>query len=116
MARERRKYPRVEIRWPITIMTSDGPRDGETKNIGAGGALIECEHPLPLHEKVCVILKIPDRDPVVVNTMVVRSNISQKYKQSTLPHLALYFMELTKGELQLLYSEVSKRSANTWPD
>jgi hypothetical protein len=116
MVRERRKYPRIEIRWPVTVMTSDGPRDGETKNIGAGGALIACRHPLALHEKVCAILKIPDHDPVVVNTMVVRSNISQKYKQSTLPDLALYFMELTKGEFQLLYSEVSKRSANTWPD
>ena len=116
MARERRKYTRAEISWPLTIMTSDGPREGETKNIGAGGALISCMYPLPLHEKVCVILKIPNRDPVVINTMVVRSNISQKYKQSTRPNLALYFIELTKQELQLLYSEISKLTKDTWPD
>ena len=110
MERERRKYPRVEIRWPVTVMTSDGPKDGETRNIGAGGALISCKHPLPLHEKVCAILKIPSGDPVIINTMVIRSNISGKYKQSTLPDLALYFLELTSKELQLLYSEISKRT------
>ncbi len=110
MTRERRKYPRVEIRWPLTLMTSEGAKEGETKNIGAGGALISCQYPLPLHEKICVILKIPNRDPVVVNTMVVRSNISWKYKQRTLPDLALYFLELTKDELQLLYAEISRQA------
>ena len=97
-------------------MTAQGPKGGETKNIGAGGALISCQYPLPLHEKICIILNIPNRDPVVINTMVVRSNISWKYKERTLPDLALYFIELTKDELQLLYAEVSKQTKNTGPD
>ena len=116
MDKEKRKYPPVEITWPLTVMTSAGPKAGKTKNIGAGGALIACEYPLSLHEKVCVILRIPDRDPVVINTMVVRSNISQQYKQNTRPDLALYFIELTKEELQLLYSEVARLTQDTWPD
>jgi hypothetical protein len=94
-------------------MTSDGPTEGETRNIGAGGALISCKYPLPLHEKICVVFKIPNREPVVINTMVVRSNISQKYKQGTLPDLALYFVGLTKDELHLLRSEVSKQAESS---
>ena len=109
-SREKRKYPRAEIQWPVTIMTPDGPKDGETKNIGVGGALISCAYPLPLHERICVIFKIPNRAPISINTIVARSNVSSKVKQKegTYPEVALYYIELTDQELEFFYSIISK--------
>jgi len=109
-SREKRKYPRAEVQWLVTVMTPDGPKDGETINIGVGGALISCEYPLPLHERICVIFKVPNRAPITINTIVARSNVASKAKkkESTYSEAALYYIELTDQELEFFYSIISK--------
>jgi hypothetical protein len=37
---EKRKHPRVEVKWPITMMTTDGDANGIVENISSGGAYI----------------------------------------------------------------------------
>ena len=111
-AAERRKYPRVKTRWPVTVITRDGLVQGETKNIGIGGGLISCDHPLSLHEKICIILQVPNHEPVAVNTIVVRSNVTRQYKQKTLPDVALYYVDLTEQQQQVLSREFSNSKAD----
>jgi hypothetical protein len=41
MGVEKRRYPRVEITWPVTVITPNGPKGGRIQNIGFGGALIQ---------------------------------------------------------------------------
>jgi hypothetical protein len=41
MGVEKRRYPRVEITWPVTVITPNGPKGGRIQNIGLGGALIQ---------------------------------------------------------------------------
>jgi len=43
---QRRAHPRVEVRWPVTMMTPEGDMDGTIENISAGGAYIRCGTPL----------------------------------------------------------------------
>lgn len=38
----RRKHPRVDVHWPVTMMTPEGEMDGTIENISAGGAYIRC--------------------------------------------------------------------------
>ena len=40
MQREKRKHPRIEVGYPVTIMTPEVDIDGEIENISAGGAYI----------------------------------------------------------------------------
>jgi len=47
---ERRKHPRIAVRWPISVVTRDGIIEGETRNISLGGILLCSEKPLPLNE------------------------------------------------------------------
>jgi hypothetical protein len=91
-------------------MTPDGPKDGETKNIGVGGALISCEYTLPLHERICVIFKVPNRAAIAVNTMVARLDVSREAeeKEGTHTDVALYYIELTDEELEFFYAIISK--------
>ena len=42
MGVEKRRYPRVEITWPVTIITPNGSKGGRIQNISLGGALIQC--------------------------------------------------------------------------
>jgi hypothetical protein len=41
MTTEKRHYPRVEITWPVTVITPNGPKVGRIQNISLGGALIQ---------------------------------------------------------------------------
>jgi hypothetical protein len=42
MAIENRSYPRVEISWPVTVVTDDGIVSGRTQNLSLVGTLIHC--------------------------------------------------------------------------
>jgi hypothetical protein len=47
---ERRKSPRKEVSWAISIIADYGTVEGEIKNISKEGVLIFCEEPLRLNE------------------------------------------------------------------
>jgi hypothetical protein len=38
--KERRLQPRVEVKWPVTMLTSEGAIQGETRDISMQGAYI----------------------------------------------------------------------------
>ena len=41
---EKRKSPRTEVRWPVTIMTKTGAVEGEARNISVEGVFILFTH------------------------------------------------------------------------
>jgi hypothetical protein len=41
---EKRKSPRTEVRWPVTIMTKTGAVEGEARNISAEGVFLLFDH------------------------------------------------------------------------
>jgi len=47
---ERRKSPRKEVDWTVTIIADYGTVEGEIRNISAEGLMIFCEEPLRLNE------------------------------------------------------------------
>ena len=47
---EKRKNPRVEVRWPIKVSMDKDLVEGETVNISIDGMSIYCDDPLPLNE------------------------------------------------------------------
>ena len=47
---EKRQFPRVELSWPVTVITDDGLVSGRTENVSLVGTLIRCsESPELLH-------------------------------------------------------------------
>jgi hypothetical protein len=47
---ERRKSPRKEVSWAISIIADYGTVEGKIKNISGEGVLVSCEEPLRLNE------------------------------------------------------------------
>jgi hypothetical protein len=43
---EKRKLPRIEVRWPVTVITQNGSVKGEARNISAEGVYILFKHPV----------------------------------------------------------------------
>ena len=78
--RERRLQPRVEVTWPVTMLTSEGAIKGETKDISMQGAFIYCDNPLPLFERFVLSVKAPAASMQVMAQVVWSSNSSTDKK------------------------------------
>lgn len=72
---DRRTYPRAEVRWPVSAVTTEGTIQGETKNLSMLGAFICCPEALRLNEIVALTINIPDTEQsLTVRAQVVWSN------------------------------------------
>jgi len=78
--RERRLQPRVEVRWPVTLLTSEGAIQGETKDISMQGAFIYCDKPLALSERFVLSVKAPAASMQVMAQVVWSNNSSANIK------------------------------------
>ena len=58
---EKRRHPRSEASWVITIENPEATISGETENISSGGAFIRCEKPLAPKEIFDMVITLPDR-------------------------------------------------------
>lgn len=47
---ERRRHPRKEVNWPITVFAEHGTIEGEIRNVALDGLLVFCDEPLRLNE------------------------------------------------------------------
>ena len=67
------------INWPTVILTKDKMIDGIARNLSASGAYIQYEMPnnqaAPLNAQAALVIKVPDRFPLLVRSEVVRSRI-----------------------------------------
>lgn len=60
--KERRMYPRIQVRWAVSIQAADGFSQGEMVNISLGGAFIRCDKPSRPNEKVLLTYKDHSRE------------------------------------------------------
>ncbi len=65
MAIEKRRYPRVEISWPVNIISSDHLVSGKTENLSRVGTLIRCSELPELAHPFQLIFK-PSGDRIVL--------------------------------------------------
>ena len=73
---ERRLRPKVEVSWPVTMLTSEGSMQGETRDISMQGAFIYCDRPLALSERFVLSVKAPAASMQVMAQVVWASNSS----------------------------------------
>ena len=89
--KERRLQPRVEVKWPVTMLTSEGAIQGETRDISMQGAYIYCDQPFPLHERFVLSVKAPAASMQVM-AQVVWSNNSPAHQIEEQPGMGVRFI------------------------
>ncbi len=65
-------YPAIKVRYPVTLLTSEGHVNGETRLINNRGALIRCHQPPHLHEAATMSIDISENETLMVEAEVVR--------------------------------------------
>ena len=62
MAMDKRQFPRVELSWPVTVITDDGLATGRTQNISLVGTLIRCAEIPELQHSFRLIFRPAERE------------------------------------------------------
>jgi len=75
--KERRQHTRVRARWPVSIVTNEGLRHGETEDISLEGSFIRCEKPPHSDEKILLTFK-KDTGLIRVLARVAWTNFESK--------------------------------------
>ena len=84
MTTEKRHYPRVEITWPVTVITPNGPKVGKIQNISLGGALIQCTNMPELDDYFRLVIKPAESRYIFASARIVWSDTFSNDK--SMPH------------------------------
>ncbi|MBW2072737.1 MAG: PilZ domain-containing protein [Deltaproteobacteria bacterium] len=111
---KRRLDQRAEIQWPVTIIVSDEPLEGETINLSASGALIRCQKSLPYLSRMRLVIKPPGGRQLGIRAEVVRTLKSGGSQDASSRRMAVRFLEISEQDqrfLQLsIYDHMAHRS------
>jgi hypothetical protein len=102
---EKRKLPRLSVRWPVTLSSPAGTVKGETKNISAIGACIECDILLGVNEPYWMEIGIPQR-AVAVRGTVIWTNLVIDRSETELCHAGLSIMRIESEDREWLNSAI----------
>ena len=110
MENEKRKYPRVEVNWPVTIYCENEEIEGESRNISAEGIFISTEKPLPLNKPLSISVRPPDHQAIGLKGEVVRSDIYGigHDGETDIYGLGVCLVELSEDDKKVIKSILSK--------
>ena len=104
---ERRIQPRADIKWPVTLLSTQAKIDGEIQNVGPTGAFVTCKDPPPLEGSFFVIIKPPDRQTLSVAGKVIWSTILEPKEGDSSLGIGIQFTNMTPGDRKFLISLVT---------
>ena len=109
---ERRLEPRIEIKWPVTVLTMQTTIEGEIHNLSPSGAFISCKAVPPLESSFFIIIKPPERQTISVAGKVVWSTTLQTGESNTSLGVGVQFTNITPGDLRFLIQLVKTYNNN----
>ena len=92
---ERRKEPRIEVKWPVAVFAEHGTIEGETRNISVEGLAVFCDEPLRLNESYRISISPPDHPAVGITGKVVWSDLYGIEGDDTTVGMGVCFMEIS---------------------
>ena len=111
MQREKRKHPRIEVGYPVTIMTPEVDIDGEIENISAGGAYIRCRMLLFENDILVVGIWELGGEPLWLGAEVVWTNVTLTPDPRPAPTgMGVRFTTISDQGHQLLANVLSEHS------
>lgn len=104
---EKRRLPRIEVRWPVTMITEKGSVEGEARNITVEGVFIHCVERLQLNETYRLLIK-PGGERIEVMGKLLWSNLDSAADRDSLPGMGFCFVKVRDGDRELLQEAIQR--------
>lgn len=109
---QQREHPRVEVSWPVTMVTPEGDMDGTIENISAGGAYIRCGTLLSKKDLFILAILAQDREHSWIGAEVIWIDIPLTSDSESTPiGMGVRFTDISAEDLQFLDDVVSEQSS-----
>ena len=104
---EKRNKPRIQVKWPITIYTREGPISGESRNITSAGIFIHCKEELRLNEVCRMRIQPPKKQSVEVQGQLIWSNLDGLDSQGPYSGMGFSFVKCSEDDKRRLDEVIS---------
>lgn len=96
---EKRKSPRVEVRWPINLSSNQETIEGETVNISSDGISLCCDDPLPLNAIFNISIMPMNQSMIEIKGKVIWSDC-YGIEDETTYGIGICFVEISDEDQQ----------------
>lgn len=107
---QRRANPRVEVKWPVTMMTPEGDMEGTIENISVGGAYIRCGTPLFKKDLFMLSIQSQNGDNTWIGAEVVWIDVPPNDDSEVPIGMGIRFTNISPSGLRVIDDVVSKYS------
>lgn len=104
---ESREHPRIEARWPITIITDQSTIEGETRNISVDGISFFCEKPIRLNKIYRMSISPPNHQIIELTGKVIWSDLYGVDDEDTAVALGVCFIKISNDDRHFIDEVVS---------
>jgi c-di-GMP-binding flagellar brake protein YcgR len=106
--KERRKYPRAKVVWPVIMENNRSIMSGETEDISSGGAYIRCRS-RPKHPEISMFISISLLSPRIrAMGEVIRLEALDSVKEGGHYGIGVRFIAISDTDLEIISTKVAE--------
>lgn len=105
---ERRKLPRISVKWPVTIFTDKGRVRGEARNITTTGAYVVCKEKLRQNETYRMLFGLA-KHSITVDAEIIWSSVDSNKQGSLTTGMGVFFAKMNEYDRQRLKEVILSR-------
>lgn len=107
-ARKVQFSPRINVTYPVVILTAQGSMAGETRNLSTREAFVRCSEPLPVNDLATVDIELANGESVLAETEVVWSNMYGPDDDITPRGMIVRFINLPVNHRRRLHEVIAR--------
>jgi hypothetical protein len=108
---ERRKHQRVQINWPVNMVTENGVVEGQTRDISIDGFSVFCDEPLRLHDTFQVTILPPNHELIEITGKMVWSDLYAIGDDDATVGIGVCFVQISEEDRMFFQQLVSELPA-----
>jgi hypothetical protein len=107
--RDRRRFERIEVKWPTTVITSDGQFTGETKSLSQVGASFYCRELPPIGQEFRLEIQPPSHHPILVSVKSIWAMEQVPLENSSLFIIGAEFEYISEADAQFIGNVIAQK-------
>ena len=103
------RYPKVDVNYPVVVLTADGALKGKAKQISTQQAFVRCRDPLRLYDVANMSIQVSGNESLVAEAEVVWSNRYGPDDNITPRGMVVRFLRLSSRDRQRLNNVIVRQ-------